>query len=103
MANSPAFKTDKVSDPKVLVQNLMVVQAAQQYPTASDKLPSLIKTKHSGTVKPKECDTQVISVLNNPGGDSFCCIRECLPDGSRNVVSFAQSNKLRKPKRSIDV
>ena len=98
-----AFKTDEVPNPKVLVQNLKVVQAVHQYPTASDELPSLIETKHSGTVKPKECDTQVICVRNNPGGDSFCCIRECLPDGSRQVVSFSQSNKLREEKMSISI
>ena len=88
-------------EPKVHVKKLEYRNATEHCPTASDGALHSVRTEN-GIIDRFKCEAHILPAENNPGGDSYCFIEECLPNGSRRKVTFVISNKKTKVRRGME-
>ena len=93
-------KFGKGKEPMVHVKKLEYRKAVEHCPIASDKALRSVQTEN-GIIDPFNCEAHILPAENNPGGDSYCFIKECLPNGSHRKVTFAMSNKKTKVRRGM--
>ncbi len=79
--------------PTVLVRQ---VNATEHCPTRSGEVLDVVRTE----LGEESRKVHVLSDSNNPGANSFCCMQECLHDGSTRIITFI-SNKYSKDKRQV--